>query len=303
MPTNELTLVLMAAGMGSRYGGLKQMDAFGPHGETLMDYSVHDALRAGFKRVVFVIRKDFEPEFREKVASRYAGRVKVDLALQALQGLPEGFAVPQGRQKPWGTGHALLSAAPLIDGPFCICNADDFYGADAYASMAAFLHSACEDEAALVGFDLGATLSEHGSVARGVCQVSDGQLLSVSERLKLRRDGDTVLDEASGERFDLHAPVSMNFWGFHPSALKHFESIFRAFLNDLKDPSKEEFYLPMAVEAARASKLLRVKVLAGGRRWFGVTYPQDSFGAARLVGPTSERRLSGAGHLSATLGG
>lgn len=275
MPTNELTLVLMAAGMGSRYGGLKQLDAFGPNGETLMDYSVHDALRAGFKRVVFVIRKDFEPEFRAKVVSRYAGRVNVDLAFQSLESLPEGMRVPEGRQKPWGTGHALLSAAPLLDGPFCICNADDFYGADAYASMAAFLNSVPANEAALVGFDLGATLSGHGTVARGVCQVGDGKLLSVRERLRLRRDGDAVLDEASAERFDLHAPVSMNFWGFHPSALPQFESLFRAFLKGLTDPLKDEFYLPMAVDAARAAAHLRVTVLGGGTRWFGVTYPDD----------------------------
>jgi NDP-sugar pyrophosphorylase family protein len=261
--------------MGSRYGGLKQLEAFGPNGETLMDYGVFDAKRAGFTRVVFVIRKDFEAEFRERVLSRYEGHLKAELAFQSLDGIPGHRPVPEGRTKPWGTGQALLSAAPLLKGPFCVCNADDFYGRAAYESMSGFLKSAGPDEGALVGFDLGATLSPNGSVSRGVCQVQDGKLVSVTERTKLKPDGDGVKDEASGERFGLQTPVSMNFWGFQPGVLPHFQAHFWGFLQTLKDPLKDEFYLPLAVDLAAHAHQLKVKALSGGTRWFGVTYPED----------------------------
>lgn len=261
--------------MGSRYGGLKQLDAFGPGGETLMDYGVHDAVRAGFSRVVFVIRRDFEAEFRERVAGRYAGRVGVELAFQSMEDLPGGMAVPDGRVKPWGTCHALLAARELLNGPFCVCNADDFYGRDAYASMAVFLRQVQPGQGALVGFDLGATLSPHGAVARGICAVEDGRLLRVSERTKLRGEGGAVVDELSGERFAPTTPVSMNFWGFHPGVLEEFEGHFTAFLKGLKDPLKDEFYLPLAVDQAMQAGRLRVQALSGGVRWFGVTYAED----------------------------
>lgn len=272
---SELTLVLMAAGMGTRYGGLKQLDAFGPSGETLMDYGVYDAKRAGFSRVVFVIRKDFEAEFRERVLGRYQGHIDVQLAFQALEDLPGGFTVPPGRQKPWGTGQALLAARAQMEGPFCVCNADDFYGRDAYASMAEFLSKVKPGEGALVGFEVGATLSPNGTVSRGICTVSDGWLSSVSERSRLIADAGTVLDQAGGERFDLHAPVSMNFWGFHPDVLSVFEAHFRAFLKALRDPLKDEYYLPMAADVAMRAAELKVRALGGGTRWFGVTYPED----------------------------
>lgn len=270
--------------MGSRYGGLKQMEGFGPRGETLMDYGVFDALRAGFSRAIFVVRRDFEDEFRRRVLARYEGRIRAELAFQRLDALPGHRPVPEGRTKPWGTAQALLAAAPLLDGPFCVCNADDFYGREAYASMAAFLRQAGPGLGALVGFDLGATLSPHGAVARGVCRVQDGRLLAVSERtaLRARPDGGAV-DEASGERFAPGTPVSMNFWGFHPSVLPHFQAHFWAFLQDLRDPLKDEFYLPLAVDAAMRAGQLEVRALEGGRRWFGVTHPDDKPGVQQAL--------------------
>lgn len=272
---SELTLVLLAAGMGSRYGGLKQLEAFGPNGETLMDYGVYDAKRAGFTRVIFVIRKDFEAEFRERVLKRYEGQIAVELAFQALDGLPGHRPVPKDRTKPWGTGQALLSAASLLNGPFCVCNADDFYGRAAYEHMAAFLMTAGPEDGALVGFDLGATLSANGTVSRGVCQVKDGKLVEVKERTKLKQAADKVVDELSGESFELGTPVSMNFWGFHPAVLAHFQGQFWGFLQALKDPLKDEFYLPLAVDQAAHAGRLTVRALGGGTRWFGVTYPDD----------------------------
>lgn len=275
--TQDLTLVLLAAGMGSRYGGLKQLDPFGPHGETLMDYSVHDAIRAGFTRVVFVIRKDFEAAFREQVAAKYAGKIQAELAFQSLGALPAGKRVPEGRTKPWGTAQALLAAAPLLHGPFAVCNADDFYGREAYEAIAGYLRDAREGEGALVTYRLGSTLSEHGTVSRGLCEVELGFLKDVTERTKLSRDGDGVkdLDAPQAGKFDLEAPVSMNFWGFHPSVLGRFEAGFIGFLETLADPMKNEFYLPSAVKLGLQSHWLKVRALPGGVRWFGVTYPED----------------------------
>lgn len=273
----DLTLVLLAAGMGSRYGGLKQLDPFGPHGETLMDYSVHDALQAGFTRVVFVIRKDFEAAFREQVASKYEGRIQVELAFQSLEDLPQGVHVPEGRTKPWGTAQALLAAKGKLDGPFAVCNADDFYGREAYQALGDWLKQAPAGEGALVSFRLGGTLSEHGTVSRGICAVEDGWLRDVTERTKLKEERGAVrdLDAPSEVLFSLETPVSMNFWGFHPSALKHFEAGFIDFLTALPDPLKSEYYLPSAVKQGLSEGWLKVHALSGGQRWFGVTYPQD----------------------------
>jgi choline kinase len=273
----ELTLVLLAAGMGSRYGGLKQLDPFGPHGETLMDYSVYDAKRCGFTRVVFVIRKDFEAEFREQVAAKYAGQMQVELAFQSLEDLPAGKTVPAGRTKPWGTTHALLAAAPLLKGPFAVCNADDFYGREAYAALGQWLAQAKAGEGALVTFRMGATLSEHGTVSRGVCVVEQGQLRDVTECTKLKAADGGVRDLGAPELglLSLETPVSMNFWGFHPSVLGRLEAGFSGFLEDLADPMKGEYYLPTAVKSGLKEQWLQVAALEGGLRWFGVTYPQD----------------------------
>ena len=271
----ELTLVLLAAGMGSRYGGLKQLDAFGPSGETLMDYGVYDAAQAGFTRVVFVIRKDFEDAFRAQIVPKASKLLKIEIAFQSLEDLPAGCSVPEGRTKPWGTSHALLAAEPLLTGPFCVCNADDFYGRAAARSMAVFLRTAQPGQAALVGYSLGATLSEHGTVSRGMCQVKDGQLITVTEQTKLRAGTSGVVDELTGARFALDAPASMNYWGFLPDALPHIRAAFKDFLSNMKDPLKSEFYLPSAVERGLQEHWLKVSLLPGGERWFGVTYPED----------------------------
>jgi len=266
----DLTLVLLAAGMGSRYGGLKQLDPMGPGGETLMDYTVYDAIQAGFTRVVFVIRRDFEAQFREQVAVRYDGRIKVDLAFQDPTDLPAGFTLPEGRIKPWGTGHAMLAARHTVDGPFCVCNADDYYGRAACVAVAHTLRQGAAGEGCLVSFSLGATLSEHGTVSRGVCRVQGG--------CKLQPGADSVHDleaDAGSPALAFDTPVSMQFWGFEKEVLPRFWKVFEQFCRDLKDPLTAEFYLPAAVDAGIREGWLKVRVLHVGERWFGATYPDD----------------------------
>ncbi|MBO7153939.1 MAG: nucleotidyltransferase, partial [Lentisphaeria bacterium] len=217
----EITLVVLAAGMGSRYGGLKQLDALGPNGESVMDYSVFDAIRAGFDRVVFIIRKDFEKEFREHIGSRYDGKIKVDYAFQSLSDLPGGYKVPEGREKPWGTGHAVYSARGIINGPFAVINADDFYGEDCYRKLAGFLKN-CQDSEKISGciatFVLENTLSENGSVSRGLCSISDDSLLKkVVEHTTISRNAEgKVISLFEGNELELTGKeqVSMNAWGF-----------------------------------------------------------------------------------------
>jgi NDP-sugar pyrophosphorylase family protein len=267
-------LLVLAAGMGSRYGGLKQLDPVGPHGETLLDYSVFDALRAGFGRVVFVIRRDFEKLFREQIGAKYAGRTAVDYVFQSLDALPPGFAAPGGREKPWGTGHAAWCARDAIREPFAVINADDFYGADSFRRLADFLARAQADEAALVGFELARTLSENGVVSRGVCDVAPGGLLrSVTEHTGIA-DGEV----GEGKKFAPTATVSMNCWGFSPEIFPLLEARFRNFLAPTAAEalaSKAEFYLPAAVSALIAERKIRVRVLPTESDWFGVTYRED----------------------------
>lgn len=267
------TLVLLAAGMGSRYGGLKQVDPVGPSGETLLDYSIFDALRAGYGRVVFIIRHDIEAQFREVVGRRFEGRVAVDYAFQELNDLPAGFKVPEGRTKPWGTTHAILAAESVVREPFTVINADDYYGRSSFQSMAAHLTSGSPD-LAMVGFQLKNTLSEHGTVARGICTVgADGYLTSVEELTKIEktptgaRDGDRVF---TGEEL-----VSMNFWGFHQHIFPELRASFTAFLERAGNELKSECYIPATVnELMRAGKA-KVKVLSSRDPWFGVTYRED----------------------------
>lgn len=275
---SDMTLVLLAAGMGSRYGGLKQIEPFGPSGETLMDYSIFDADRAGFDRVVFVIRRDFEAAFREQVASRHTGALKVELAFQDLADVPAGRTVPKGRVKPWGTGHALYAARQLLDGPFAVINADDFYGREGFTALAGWLAHAKAGEAALVTYDLGPTLSAHGTVSRGICAVKDGRLLSVTERIHLRPADGAAFDEdapAGRQRLALDCPVSLNLWGFHASFKDALEAGFTAFFDRIQDPMKDEFQLPGEVNRGLKEGWLTVRALAEGRRWFGITYPDD----------------------------
>jgi UTP-glucose-1-phosphate uridylyltransferase len=272
------TLLVLAAGMGSRYGGLKQIDPVGPNGETIIDYSIYDALRAGFGKLVFVIRHDFEKQFQESIGSRFEKRIPVEYVFQELDMLPPGFSVPAGRTKPWGTTHAILLAEHVVRGPFAAINADDFYGRQAYLVLAQHLTSGTADYA-MVGFILRNTLSEHGSVARGVCHV-DGQnyLQSVIEMTKIERDGAGVKNtEADGKITTLTGdePVSMNYWGFTPAVFGHLRERFAGFLNNSGNDLKSECYIPSTVNELVTAGQARVKVLRSGDSWFGVTYRED----------------------------
>lgn len=266
-------LLVLAAGMGSRYGGLKQIDPVGPSGETILDYSVFDALRAGFGRVVFVIRRDFEKMFREQIGAKYAGRIAVDYVFQSVDALPAGFAVPAGREKPWGTGHATWCASEAMREPFAVINADDFYGADSFRQLAGFLNKATGTNAAMVGFHLANTLSENGAVSRGVCDVAaDGALQGVTEHT-----GILPTEVGSGRKFVGETIVSMNCWGFTPGIFPRLDERFRAFLAETmqQNPLKAEFYLPGSISDLIARKEAAVKVLPTTSSWFGVTYRED----------------------------
>ncbi len=278
------TLLLLAAGMGSRYGGLKQLDGLGPNGETIMDYSIYDAIKAGFGKIVFVIRKDFEQEFREKILSKYEGHIPAELVFQSLDALPEGFTPPEGRVKPWGTNHAVMMAADAIKEPFCVINCDDFYNRDAYMVMGKFLASLPDDSTntyAMVGFRVGNTLSENGTVARGICSKDEkGNLTTVVERTEIMRvNGPICYKDEQGEWIPVedNTPVSMNMWGFTPDYFKHSEAYFKEFLSDPKNMEnlKAEFFIPLMVNKLINENTASVKVLDTTSKWFGVTYSAD----------------------------
>ncbi|MGB0289831.1 MAG: nucleotidyltransferase family protein [Opitutales bacterium] len=278
----EYTLVVLAAGMGSRYGGLKQLDPMGPNGATVLDYSVYDALRAGFKKVVFVIREDFAAAFQAAVGSKFEDRMEVAYAYQDLADLPEGYAVPAGREKPWGTAHAVRAARAQVEGPFAVINADDFYGAEAYARMIAYFKSSAaqpELRSALVAYPLELTLSEHGSVNRGLCTVVDGCLQSVEEHEMIERGADGLLQGRNlvGESVSLQAeaPVSMNFWGFTLAFFASLEAAFVSFLDAHGGEAKSECYLPSVVDGLIREEQTECMVLESRGQWFGVTYPED----------------------------
>lgn len=303
------TLLVLAAGMGSRYGGLKQLDPVGPHGETLLDYSVHDAMRAGFDRVVFLIRRDIEKEFRAQVGVRYEGKVAIDYAFQELDNLPAGFAPPAARTKPWGTAHAIWCARDRIGAPFVAINADDFYGADSFHKLGAFLASvdisSHPARFAMAAYRLDKTLSDHGTVARGICDVSgDGLLVGVEEVTDLSRRADGAI--ASGHRtFAPDSPVSMNFWGFTPQIFPLLEKAMREFLVVNASSEKAECFIPAAVAAMIGAGEATVRVLPTTSEWFGVTYREDRplvvASIAKLVATGAYRdrtisRLSGTRH-------
>ncbi len=273
------TLLVLAAGMGSRYGGLKQLDGVGPQGQTIMDYSIYDAIRAGFGKVVFVIRKDFEKDFNEKILSKYKGHIPVEIAFQSLDDLPAGFAVPEGRVKPWGTGHAIRAARNVVHEPFAVINADDFYGRDAFEVMAKFLSSGAEDYS-MVGFQVGNTMSESGSVSRGVCTVDGfGHLTDVTERTAIAYDADRHIkftDETGQEQeLDPRTPVSMNFWGLGADYFRYCEQQFLEFMKARGHELKSEFYIPSSVDELIKAGKKQVEVLGTSSQWFGVTYPED----------------------------
>ena len=278
----KLTLLVLAAGMGSRYGGLKQLDEVGPSGETVMDYSVFDAMRAGFDRVVFVIRKDIEEAFRAAIGSRYADRIEVAYAFQDMNDLPAGFRVPEGRTKPWGTGQAVYAARKLLDGPFAVINADDFYGADSYRKLAGYLKSAPEDgkiRGCIASFVLSNTLSENGSVSRGICSAdAAGNLSKVVENTKIfRRDGKVISVQEDGAELEFTGEelVSMNSWGFMPELVGVLERLFTGFLEEHGTELKSEFYLPFAVDTLIREGRAEIKMLKSEDSWFGITYRED----------------------------
>jgi NDP-sugar pyrophosphorylase family protein len=277
------TLLVLAAGMGSRYGGLKQMDPMGPSGETVLDYSVFDAIRAGFGKVVFVIREDFAESFKQTVGARFADRIEVDYAFQKLDDIPAEFSVPEGRTKPWGTAHAIRAARHVVKGPFAVVNADDFYGRDAYARAAEFFANlpVGQDKAlAMVGYPLENTLSAHGHVNRGICQTDESRnLTKVEEYLTIFREGDGLVrgDAMDGSRREIAngTPVSMNFWAFGADFFNPLEEIFVQFLKDHGSEEKSECYIPTVVDELIRSGYAPCAVLETSSAWFGVTYPDD----------------------------
>ncbi len=275
---NKPTLLVLAAGMGSRYGGLKQIDPVGPNGETIIDYSVYDALRAGFGKLVFVIRSDIEAQFKEIIGARFEKHIPVEYVFQELDKLPPGFTLPPGRTKPWGTTHAILMAAEVIREPFAAINADDFYGQNAYRVLAQHLTSGTKDYA-MVGFVLKNTLSDHGSVARGVSRVdANNYLTHIVELTKIERDGSGAKDTGpDGKITKLNGDeaVSMNFWGFTPALFPQLQVAFENFLKTAGGEQKSECYIPATVGELVTSGQAKCKVLRSPDSWFGVTYRED----------------------------
>ena len=279
--SSPTTLVVLAAGMGSRYGGLKQIDPMGPSGETILDYSVFDAVRAGFSRVVFIIRPDFEEAFRTGVSAKFADRIDVAYAFQTLDRLPAGHAIPEGREKPWGTTHAILCARDQIHGNFAVINADDFYGRDSYAVLGEYLSGVDPSgtDFGMVGFTLRNTLSDHGSVARGVCATdAAGFLTDIDEMTKIERVGTAarnIRDDGRTVELTGNEPVSMNMWGFTPRILDDLERIFGEFLVASGNELKSECFIPLSVGQLIKEQRATCRVLRTDSSWFGVTYQED----------------------------
>ncbi|CAN5411883.1 nucleotidyltransferase [soil metagenome] len=298
----EMTLVVLAAGMGSRYGGMKQVEPVGPGGETILDYSVYDAIGAGFDRVVFVIREEMRAEFVEKVSGKFAERIAVGFAYQRLDDVPPGSALPPGREKPWGTAQAVLAAREVVDSPFAVLNADDFYGRDAFVEIARFLRERAAPagaapaggggEYAMVGFTLRKTLSEHGSVARGICSADAGGFLQAVEELTAivpvlgggaRNESAEAPRELTGDEV-----ASMNFWGFTPDVFPLMWDGFADFLAGPGDPLRKEFYIPTVIDRMIADGSARVSVLRSDGDWFGVTYREDREAVAAALAKLGE---------------
>ena len=279
------TLFLLAAGMGSRYGGLKQLDTLGPNGEAIMDYSIYDAIQAGFGKIVWVIRKDFEDQFRNQILAKYQDHVPCELCFQSIDKLPEGFTVPEGRTKPWGTNHAVMMGKEVIHEPFAVINCDDFYDRDAFKVMGKFLSELPEGSKgkyAMVGFRVDNTLSDSGTVSRGVCENDEKthHLTSVVERTKIERHDGVVQylgDDGQWVSIPDTTPVSMNFWGFTPDYFEYSDEYFKEFLSDPKTQAnpKAEFFIPLLVDKLIKSGKATCEVLDTTSKWFGVTYPED----------------------------
>ena len=284
--------MLRAAGRGSRYGGLKQLDGLGPNGETIMDYSIYDAIQAGFGKIVFIIRKDFENDFREKIIKKYEGHIPLELCFQSLDALPEGFKCPEGRVKPWGTNHAVMMARNVVHEPFCVINCDDFYNRDCFMVIGKFLSELPEgskNKYAMVGFRVGNTLSENGTVARGICSKDDNEnLTTVVERTEIMRiDGKVSYKDENGNwvAVDDNTPVSMNVWGFTPDYFDYSDEYFKYFLSqpeNIANP-KAEFFIPLMVNKLINEGTATVKVLDTTSKWFGVTYAADRQGTVDRI--------------------
>ena len=283
------TLLILAAGMGSRYGGIKQLDHLGPSGETIMDYSVYDAMQSGFGKVVFVIRKSIEEAFCDIILQKYQKHIPCEYVFQEVDKLPVGYQPPDERQKPWGTGHAILMAADVIDTPFAVINADDFYGRDAFLKMGRFLQNVdCKSNHwAMTGYRLANTLSEFGFVSRGVCRVDDNNMLvNVTERTKIRRtEKGVVYQDETGNEIALNEnlPVSMNFWGFTPSLFTCLKAGFEDFLKTNKENLTAEYYIPSEVSRQIDDKNADVQVLSTSSNWFGITYAEEKPAASAQI--------------------
>lgn len=273
------TLVILAAGMGSRFGGLKQLEAIGPNDEVIIDYSVYDAMRSGFGKAVFVIKKEMEEPFNERLLKRFKGHIETATVFQELDDLPDGYSVPEGREKPWGTTHALMMAESATDTPFSVINADDFYGYEAFRDMGKFLTGeASDDHYSMVGYRLQKTLSEHGSVSRGVCDIDEnGHLNTVIERTKIARENGGIVAYDNDSKITLQPEtlVSMNMWGFTPSIFGHLRNEFISFLDEKGEEQRSECYLPVVVDTLIRRNEAKVSVLDSQSEWFGMTYKED----------------------------
>ena len=270
---NNVTLMVMAAGMGSRYGGLKQLDSVGPNGETIIDYSVYDAIEAGFNKVVFIIRKDFENDFKSQITAKYTGKIQVGYAFQNIHDLPNGYSCPDGREKPWGTGHAILSAADQINGPVCVINADDFYGRESFKELMKFYTSG-NNGFSMVAFHLDQTLSSSGGVTRGICEVMNDKLSSVNETSNIQKIDNCITSEDNVE-WEGKELVSMNMWGFTPVLFNYLKEMFLHFLNEKGEEIDSEFLIPTVINDLIQNGRETVQVLRSNSLWFGVTYKED----------------------------
>ncbi|MCS5614350.1 MAG: sugar phosphate nucleotidyltransferase [Candidatus Marinimicrobia bacterium] len=270
---NNVTLMVMAAGMGSRYGGLKQLDSVGPNGETIIDYSVYDAIEAGYNKVVFIIRKDFENDFKSKITAKYTGKIEVGYAYQNIDDLPNGYTCPEGRVKPWGTGHAILSAVDQINGPVCVINADDFYGRESFKELMKFYTSG-NNGFSMVAFHLDQTLSSSGGVTRGICEVMNDKLSSVNETSNIQKIDNCITSEDNVE-WEGKELVSMNMWGFTPVLFNYLKEMFLHFLNEKGEEIDSEFLIPTVINDLIQNGRETVQVLRSNSLWFGVTYKED----------------------------
>jgi NDP-sugar pyrophosphorylase family protein len=274
------TLLILAAGMASRYGSMKQTQGFGPAGETIMEYSIYDAIKAGFGKVVFIIRKDFAEGFKNNFEPKLQGKIKTEYVYQEMDYFLNGQPIPEGRTKPWGTGHAVLCAVDAIKEPFAVINADDFYGRDAFVKAAAFLNTECTDKKyAIIGYELAKTLSEHGTVSRGVCQVdSDNNVVSIKERTKIYKEGEGIVyeDDEGKHSVPFSSSVSMNFWCFHPALFGTTEKLFQQFVQENSHNIKAEFFIPILAEDFMHQHGGHIKVIPCSSQWFGVTYKEDA---------------------------